>query len=71
MKFLPYVLKHLGRNKVRTVLTLGAMAMCIFLFCTLQSLIAAVNWSLESANASRLVVRHAVMLDGFIEHAFV
>jgi putative ABC transport system permease protein len=60
MKFLPYVLKHLRRNWVRTLSTAMAMAVCIFLFCTLQTVIKAVNFGLESASASRLVTRHAV-----------
>ncbi len=62
MRHLPYVLKHLRKNWIRTVSTVMAMAMCIFLFCTLQTVIAAVNWGLKSANASRLVTRHAVSL---------
>ena len=62
MKFLPYVLKHLLRNWVRTGSTVAAMAVCIFLLCTLQTIIAAVNWGLKSANASRLITRHAVSL---------
>lgn len=62
MKFLPYVLKHLRRNWIRTGSTVAAMAVCIFLFITLQTVIAAVNWGLRSANASRLVTRHAVSL---------
>ncbi len=62
MKYLPYVLKHLRRNWIRTASTVAAMAVCIFLFCTLQTVIAAVNWGLKSANASRLVTRHAVSL---------
>ena len=41
MKFLPYLLKHLRRNWFRTTLTVLAMALCIFLFCTLQSVLAA------------------------------
>lgn len=62
MKFLPYVLKHLRHNWIRTASTVVAMSVCIFLFCTLQTIIAAVNWGLQSANASRLVTRHAVSL---------
>ena len=62
MKFLPYLLKHLRRNWIRTASTVAAMAVCIFLFCTLQTIIAAVSWGLKSANASRLVTRHAVSL---------
>ena len=43
MKFLPYLLKHLRRNWFRTTLTVLAMALCIFLFCTLQSVLAQIN----------------------------
>jgi len=62
MKFLPYVLKHLRRNKVRTVLTVLAMAFCIFLFCVLQTALEAINYGLKSANASRIVARNRVSL---------
>ena len=62
MKFLPYILKHLRRNWIRTGSTVIAMSVCIFLFCTLQTIVEAVNWGLKSSNASRLVTRHAVSL---------
>jgi len=62
MRYLPYILKHLRRNWVRTASTVAAMAVCIFLFCTLQTFVQAVTWNLRSANASRLVIRHAVSL---------
>ena len=62
MKFLPYLLKHLRRNWIRTGSTVIAMAVCIFLFCTLQSVLAAVNTLLEGTSANRLVTRHAVSL---------
>jgi putative ABC transport system permease protein len=62
MKFLPYLLKHLRRNWIRTLSTVAAMAICIFLFCTLQTVLTAVTWGLKSANASRLITRHAVSL---------
>ena len=62
MKFLPYVLKHLRRNWIRTLSTVFAMSICIFLFCTLQTVLEAVTWGLQSANASRLVTRHALSL---------
>jgi putative ABC transport system permease protein len=60
MKFLPYLLKHLRRNWFRTLLTVLAMAMCIFLFCTLQSVLAAINGRLAATSAKRLVTRNAV-----------
>ncbi len=62
MKFLPFILKHLRRNWVRTGSTVVAMAVCIFLFCTLQTVLREINAQLESANAARLVTRHAVSL---------
>ena len=62
MKFLPFVLKHLRRNWIRTTSTVAAMAICIFLFCTLQSVLAEINALLAASNASRLVTRHAVSL---------
>jgi len=62
MKFLPYLVKHLRRNWIRTTSTVLAMAVCIFLFCTLQSVLAAIDGMLESSSGSRLVTRHAVSL---------
>jgi putative ABC transport system permease protein len=62
MKFAPFILKHLRRNWIRTSSTVAAMAVCIFLFCTLQTLITAVTWSLKSASATRLNTRHSVSL---------
>lgn len=61
-KYAPLALEHLRRNRLRTFSTVMAMALCIFLFCTLQTVLAAVNWALEAANASRLVTRHALSL---------
>jgi putative ABC transport system permease protein len=62
MKYLPYVLKHLRRNWLRTLSTILAMGICIFLFCVLETVIETVNFGLQSASASRLVTRHAVSL---------
>src|SRR5262249_44446846 len=62
MKYFPFIWKHLRRNWLRTASTVLAMAVCIFLFCTLQTVLAEIKGQLESANASRLVTRHAVSL---------
>jgi putative ABC transport system permease protein len=62
MKYLPFILRHLRRNWIRTTSTVLAMSICIFLFCTLRTVIEAVNWGLKSANAQRIVARHAVSL---------
>jgi putative ABC transport system permease protein len=62
MKFAPLVLKHLRKNWIRTLSTVLAMSVCILLFCTLQTVVEAVNFGLHSGNASRLVTRHYVSL---------
>ena len=62
MKFLPLILHHLRRNWIRTSSTVIAMTVCIFLFCTLQTFLKAVNWNLQSASSNRIVVRHRVSL---------
>jgi len=60
MKFLPYLLKHLRRSWFRTALTVLAMALCIFLFCTLQSVLAQISGLLDSRSGRRLVTRNSV-----------
>src|SRR5262245_26775377 len=62
MKYLPYILKHLRKNWIRTSSTVLGMAVCIFLFCTLQTILAAIDFSLQSASGQRLWTRHAVSL---------
>ena len=62
MKFAPLVLKHLRKNWIRTLSTVLAMSVCIFLFCVLQTVIAAVNFGLSAGSTRRLVVRDYVSL---------
>ena len=62
MKFLPYILKHLRRNWVRTTSTILGMAVCIFLFCTLRTVLHAMDDARTLGNVTRLVTRHAVSL---------
>jgi putative ABC transport system permease protein len=62
MRYLPFVLCHLRHSWFRTTSTVLAMAVCVFLFCTLQTILVAIRWELRSANATRLVVRNAVSL---------
>jgi putative ABC transport system permease protein len=62
MKFAPLVLKHLRKNWIRTLSTVLAMSVCILLFCTLQTVVEAVNFGLHAGNANRLVTRHYVSL---------
>jgi putative ABC transport system permease protein len=62
MKYLPFILKHLRRNWLRTASTVVAMSACIFLFCTLQSVLAEIEGLLNSKSANRLITRHSVSL---------
>jgi putative ABC transport system permease protein len=62
MKFLPYVLKHLRRNWLRTSSTVAGMALCVFLICTLQTILGAMDQNIRSAAPDRLATRHAVSL---------
>jgi putative ABC transport system permease protein len=62
MRFLPYIAKHLRHTWIRTGSTVVAMSVCIFLFCTLETLVMAMSWNLKSASASRLITRHSVSL---------
>jgi putative ABC transport system permease protein len=47
---------------VRTLSTVVAMAICIFLFCTLQTVLVSINDLLASTSANRLISRNAVSL---------
>jgi putative ABC transport system permease protein len=62
VKFLPYILKHLRRNWIRTGSTILGMAVCIFLFCTLRTFLRAMDDARTLGNVTRLVTRHAVSL---------
>ncbi|HVP50232.1 MAG TPA: FtsX-like permease family protein, partial [Candidatus Bathyarchaeia archaeon] len=62
MKFVVLIFKHLRKNWIRTLSTVVAMSVCIFLFCTLQTVLAAIDFGLHSGNSKRLITRHYVSL---------
>jgi putative ABC transport system permease protein len=62
MKFFPYVLKHLRRNWLRTLSTVFGMALCIFLICVLQTVLSAMERSIDATRPDRIATRHAVSL---------
>lgn len=62
MKFLPFVLKHLRRNWIRTGSTVVAMALCVFLFCTLQSVLGQFDRFIDARSPRRLVTRNSIGL---------
>jgi putative ABC transport system permease protein len=59
MKWIPFILKHMWRNGIRAASTASAIAVCIFLFCTLQTFVASLHGSLKQGTA-RLITRNNV-----------
>jgi putative ABC transport system permease protein len=70
MKFLPYVLKHLRKNWIRTASTVAAIALCIFLISVLQTALQAFYGGMENASTERLITRHRVSLTEDIPIAY-
>ena len=62
MKYLPYILRHLRKTWIRTGSTVLGMALCIFLICVLQTVVAGISDALSGAATDRLVTRHRVSL---------
>lgn len=60
MKFLPFVLRHLWRNPIRSASTVTAIALCVLLLCTLQSVIGRLDRVVETRSPRRLITRNAV-----------
>lgn len=60
MKYVLFIAKHLRRNRIRTVSTILTLGLCIFLFCTMRTVLQTVDASLRKANDSRLVTRNAM-----------
>ena len=54
--------RSLLRHKVRTLLTIGSLAVALFLLCFLRSLVTTLEAGVASANQQRLWVQSAVSL---------
>jgi putative ABC transport system permease protein len=59
MKWMPYVWAHLAQNWIRTASTAGAVAVSIFLFCTLETFVASLHGSVNQG-PTRLITRNNV-----------
>ena len=59
MKWLPFVFARLRQNWVRTASTAAAIAVCIFLFCTLQTFVASLHGSVNQGPA-RLITGNSI-----------
>ncbi len=62
MKFLPLVLKNLFRKKTRAVLTIGSIAVALFLYGLLVTIQTALSQGVQVAGADRLVARNRTSL---------
>lgn len=66
MKFLPFILKHLSATWVRTASTIISMALCVFLFCSLQSVLTHLDGFIEGRSPRRIVTRNAMSIIGVV-----
>ena len=62
MKYLPFILRNLKRKKTRTILTIGSIAVAVFLFGLLIMIETGLNAGVDVAGADRLVVRNRISL---------
>ncbi len=66
MKFLPFILRHLSATWVRTASTIISMALCVFLFCSLQSVLTHLDGFIEGRSPRRIVTRNAMSIIGVV-----
>jgi len=62
MKYLPFVFRNLFRKKTRTILTIGSIAVALFLFGLLVTIETALNAGVDVAGVDRLIVRNKISL---------
>jgi putative ABC transport system permease protein len=72
MKYLPFIWRNLARNKLRSFLTGGAIALAISLVCLLQTMPAGLNHLIEDvASNSRVVVHNEAGLVYPLPYAYL
>jgi putative ABC transport system permease protein len=59
MKFLPLVLANLKRHTLRTILTMCSVALALFLFASLRTVVTTLNAGAQVSSASRMIVQNA------------
>ena len=62
MKFLPLVLANLGRHKRRVFLTISSVALALFLFASLRTVVTTLARSAQFGSTRRLIVQNATGL---------
>jgi len=59
VKYLPLVLANLGRHKRRTILTIASVALALFLFASLRTIVTTLGAAAQFGSARRLVATNA------------
>lgn len=62
MRFLPLILRNFKRKKTRSILTVGSIAVALFLYGLLVTIDSSLSAGVEVAGADRLVVRNRISL---------
>jgi len=62
MKYLPFIFRNLLRKKTRSLLTIGSIAVALFLFGLLAAIETALNAGVDVAGVDRLIVRNKTSL---------
>ncbi len=62
MKYLPFIFRNLFRKKTRTILTIGSIAVALFLFGLLVTIERSLNGGVDVAGVDRLIVRNRTSL---------
>jgi putative ABC transport system permease protein len=62
MNLFSLVLVNLGRNKIRTTLTVMSVVVALFLFCSLRGVLDTLASSIKVGSEARLVTRNAISL---------
>jgi putative ABC transport system permease protein len=60
MRFLPLILANLGRHKLRVALTVLSVALALFLFASLRSVVTTLDETARTGAANRMVVQNAM-----------
>src|SRR5213593_2679821 len=62
MNLFTLVLVGLGRNKIRTLLTMASVTVAVFLFCALGAVLDTLQASIKVSSETRLITRNAISL---------
>jgi putative ABC transport system permease protein len=62
MRFLPFILRNFRRKKTRSILTVGSIAVALFLYGLLVTIDQSLSAGVDVAGADRLVVRNRISL---------